>query len=142
MKLTATNHKRPFSPSYKQHKRINRLQASSPPAAAVQGFPPTGGSISSSSPTAVPTKAQRLIAKEDHDKCSVMRYELSSSTVKGCIKLDSIKNSMPTNKYHVKKAYSTNPEFCSCTVSKRPGVLVAIIIFFFFKGFHGIGRTI
>lgn len=55
-------------------------------------------------------------------------------------------NSMPTNKYRVKKGYCTNPEFCSCTVSKRPGVLVAMIFFFsffvFLKGFYGIGRTI
>lgn len=29
-----------------------------------------------------------------------------------------------------KKAFFTNPEFCSCTVLKHPGVLVAMIFFF------------
>lgn len=78
MKLTQKNRKRPFSPSYKQHKRTSRLLASSPPAAAVQGFPPTGGSISSSSPTAVPTKAQRLNAKKImiNVVCRDMNYPL------------------------------------------------------------------
>lgn len=49
-----------------QHKRISRLLAPRPPAAAVQGFPPywRGSISSSSSPTAVPTKAQRLNAKK------------------------------------------------------------------------------
>lgn len=62
-KLTQKNPQRPFSPSSEQHKRIRRLLASSLPAAAVQGLSPTGGSISSSRPTAVPTKAQGLNTK-------------------------------------------------------------------------------
>lgn len=50
---------------------------------------------------------------------------------------------MPTNKYHFNKGYFTNTEFSSCTVLKRPGVLVAIIIFVaLLKGFYGSGRTI
>lgn len=120
-------------------KGTSRHLASSPLVVTVQGIPPTRGSISSSSPTAVPKKAQRLNAFINV-VCQDMNYLLPQFG--GVSSLIAFKNPMPTNKYHVKRDYFTNPEFCSCTVSKGPGVLVAIFFVFLLKGFYRIRRTI
>lgn len=81
-------------------KGTSRHLASSPLVVTVQGIPPTRGSISSSSPTAVPKKAQRLNAFINV-VCQDMNYLLPQFG--GVSSLIAFKNPMPTNKYHVKK---------------------------------------